>query len=102
MRLFFLNSWLLRIIIIILSYPQNKPFDTSNLEEAKTTGNKEAEVWDFLRGKKGSVTSEVWLLKFSNFFSDKRSYLKGLEFHYCYLISKQQKERKSKRRAILL
>lgn len=52
------------LIIIILSHPQNKPFDTSDGEEAKSRGNKEADVRAFLRSKKDRVRSTVWLLKF--------------------------------------
>lgn len=82
------------IIIIILSHPQNKPFDTRDLEEAKSTGKKEADVRAFLRIEKDRVTSTVWLLKLLN-FSDKRSYLKGLEFLCCYLYLNKKRGRGS-------
>lgn len=63
--------------MIILSHPHNKPSDTRALEEAKSTGNKEAGVQAFLRGE-NRVANMMRLLKFLNLLSDKIPYRKGL------------------------
>lgn len=71
MRLFFRNLCWWVLIIIILNYPQNKPFDASSLEEAKNTGNKEADVRASLRGKKNSHKQGVAFKVFQLFLWQK-------------------------------
>ena len=58
MRQFFLRTHGCEaLIIIILSHPQNKPFEMHNLEEVQGPQNKEAAVRAFLGGEKCTVSA---------------------------------------------
>ena len=58
MRQFFLRTHGCEaLIIIILSHPQNKPFERRDLEEVRDPENKEAAVQAFLGGEKCTVSA---------------------------------------------